>query len=343
MININFLRLFTVEILNKYYSDQLCNDLIITPSARTASVMSGYNIISRQYGNRLYAGISADATGIPASLPDEGTQFVFFIRCVNPLFFNFTNCPAGGLAGNKLYFTNNNAKPPVNGKLVLTAPIPAYNPATQYKMGDLVLSAGTVFEAVQNNTGAALNDAANWLQADADGYVSAADVKHVHKDPAQQTADANDLVHFLPDADYADLLNSTNICGVLNIVNDSTLGNSYSLLSGGKVTLPPAQKLFTVYFLNRATKWKYILRPASTGIVSQTAPTTGTMAFPGGPAANQFISAYPLRFNDIQPAANAFTFQLTTADGQKVTPLPLASPDIIKQDTSLYSEIYLNY
>lgn len=344
MININFIRLFTVEILNKYYSDQVCDDFVITSSARTASVMHGYNLVSKQYGNRLYAGIPADATtGVPAFLPDEGTQLVFFLRCNNPLFFNFTNSPVGGLNGNLLYFTNNNDNPPVNGKLVLTAPVPAYSGATAYNIGDLVLSGGTVYEAVQNNTGVALTDTANWLAVDTDSYVSAADVKHIHKDPAQQAADPNDLVHFLPDADYSELLNATDICAVLNIVNDSTLANGYNLLTGGKVTLPPAQKLFTIYFLNRATKWKYIMLPASTGVIKQTAPTTGTLAFPGGPAANQVTSAYPLRFNDMQPAANAYTFQLTTASGQTVTPLPLASPDIIKKDTSLYAEIYLNY
>ena len=93
MININFIKLFTVEILNKYYSDQLCADFIITPSSRTASVMSGYNLVVKQYGNRLYVGIPADATGTPNFLPDEGTQLVFFMQCTNPLFFNFTNCP----------------------------------------------------------------------------------------------------------------------------------------------------------------------------------------------------------------------------------------------------------
>jgi hypothetical protein len=126
-------------------------------------------------------------------------------------------------------------------------------------------------------------------------------------------------------------------------VNDSTLANGYNLLTAGKAPLPPAQKLFTIYFLNRATTWRYILLPASTGSITQTAPTTGALAFNGGAAANQVSSVYPLRFNDMQPAATAYTFQLTTAGGQTVAPLPFASPNIIKQDTTLYSEIYLNY
>src|SRR3569623_376865 len=107
MISINFLSFFTIEILNKYYSDQLCNDFTIVPSARTASVMRAANLVVKQYDNRHLTGNSADAaTGVVTVGPGEGTQFVFFMRCNNPLFYNFTNSPMGARGGNLLYFTN---------------------------------------------------------------------------------------------------------------------------------------------------------------------------------------------------------------------------------------------
>jgi len=343
MININFLRLFTVEILNQYYSDGVCNDFVITPSARTASLMSGYKLVSRQYGNRLYVGIAADTTGIPALVPDEGAQLVFFMKCINPLFFNFTKSPAG-LAGDVLYFTNKNNNAIVNGSLFLTAPIPAYVSGSSYHAGDLVASGGTVFEAAKENPGTDFTDFTNWINAGANRYVTGADIKHSQKDPVQQAADPADLSHFIPGADYAELLRANDTCAVLNIVNDSTLANGYNLLTGGKATVPPAQKLFTICFLNRALKWTYVLLPLSSGAIAPIPPVTGTPAFPGATVPpNRFTSAYPLRFSN---GPQSYAFQLTTADGQTVKPLPQASPDIIRQDTTsheLYAEIYLNY
>jgi hypothetical protein len=228
---------------------------------------------------------------------------------------------------------------------VLSAPVTPYNSIGTYKTGDLVLDVtGIVFEAVQNNTGGPLTNTANWLAADKDAYVTANDTRHVQKNPAQQAADLKDLTHFIPAADYAELLNATDICGVINIVNDSTLPSGFNLLTNGKVPVPPAQTLFTINFLNRAAKWKYILLPSSTGTIKQLAPPTGTLAFDGTVTANTATSAFPLRFNDVQ---NTYKFQLTTGAGPMIiSPLPLASPEIIKQDTitnSLYSEIYLNY
>lgn len=345
MININFLRLFTVEILNQYYPDGLCNDFVITPSARTASVMSGYNLVARQYGNRLYVGIPVDnITGTPVFLPDEGTQLVFFMKCINSLFFNFTKSPAG-IAGNLLYFTNNNNNSLVSGPSFLTATIPQYVSANSYHIGDLVVSGGTVFEAAKENPGTDFTNFTNWINAGTNRYVTGADVKHSQKDPAQRAADPDDLSHYIPGADYAELLNATDICVVLNIVNDSTLPNGYNLLTGGKATVPPAPpKLFTICFLNRALKWTYVLLPLSSGTIAQTDPGTGTPAFPGATVPpNRFISAYPLRFNSVP---QTYAFQLTTSYGQTVKPLPQASPVIIRQDKTsqeLYSEIYLNY
>jgi hypothetical protein len=343
MININFIKLFTIEILNKYYSDQLCDDFSITASTQTASVLSGYNIVYKQYDNRLYAGIPGDINGNATFAPDEDTQFVFFLKCNNPIFYNFTNCPAGGLQGNLLYFTNKNDNP-VNGKLILSAGITPYNAATAYNAGDLALAAGIVYEAIKTNTGTPLTDLTAWMPVDSDSYVSANDVKQIHQDPLQQAADPNDLVNFIPTADYAELLNATDVCGVINIVNDSTLSNGYKLLAAGKIMSP----LYSIYFLNRATKWKYILVPNSTGTIKQISPVSANPAFPTTTVlTNSFTSVFPLRINEMQPATNAFTFQLTTSGGQTINGLPLAGPETIAlpENTGepFYSDIYLNY
>jgi len=342
MINITFFNLFTIEILNRYYADKVCDDFSFIPSAQTASMLSGYKIVYKQYDNRLYAGIQVDTTTGNVTVPiDEGAQFVFFLKCNNSLFYNFTNSPVGGIQGNLLYFTNKNNNP-VNGRLMISAAITPYGGGTTYKAGDLALSGGSVFEAIKTSTGAPLTDATAWLAVDTDSYVSANDVKHINPDKLLQAADPNDLTHFIPAADYAELLSTPGICGVINIVNDSTLPVGYKLAPAAKITP------FSIYFLNRATKWKYILLSSSTGTITQTAPTTGTPAFPSpGVPANSFISAFPLRLNELQPATNAFTFQLVTSGGQTVSTLPLAgaetiaTPDIVGDP--FYSDIYLNY
>jgi hypothetical protein len=344
MISINFIKLFTVEILNQYYANQLCKDFSIIPSAQTAATLGGYDMVYKQYDNRLYLGIKSDANNIPDFAPDEGTQFVFFLKCNNPVFFNFTNSPTGGLQGNLLYFSNKNDNAPVNSKLLISAGAAAYGGGNIYNPGDLVLSGGAVYEAIKTNTGVAVTDTATWMPVDSNSYVSGNDIKHIHQDVLQQTADPNDLTKFLPAADYAELLRATNVCGVINIVNDGTLLNGYNLLSAGKATSP----LYTINFLNRATKWKYILAPASTGTIVQIAPVSATPAFPDTTVlSNSFISAFPLRLTEAQPAADAFKFQLTTSGGQTIKSLPFASPETLALPENIgdpyYSDIYLNY
>ena len=44
MIDINFDGLFSIELLHKYFTDQLCPDFSITPSTKTQSLISGYRM-----------------------------------------------------------------------------------------------------------------------------------------------------------------------------------------------------------------------------------------------------------------------------------------------------------
>lgn len=184
MININFGNLFTVELLHKYYTDQLCPDFNIAPSAKTLKVNAGHKIIARQYNNQLFAGTQSDGVSVPPSLKpftpvEAGMQMTFFMNIVNPLFVNYTNLPFTASSGKIYYFTNRNTNP-ANGKKFLSTPIALYKNTNTYLPGDLAANAaGMVFRAIRSNNPAkkfATTNATYWAQVDSNQYATAADI-----------------------------------------------------------------------------------------------------------------------------------------------------------------------
>src|SRR5258706_14287546 len=99
MTDTKFGILFIIELLHKFFTDQLCRDFAITPSALTTQALNGHKIIVKQYDNQLYAGIIMDSTGKPFTIPDEGMQMAFFLQLKAPLFFNYTNLPFTSTSG----------------------------------------------------------------------------------------------------------------------------------------------------------------------------------------------------------------------------------------------------
>lgn len=175
--------LFTLELLHKYFKDQLCADFMITPSDKTKEVLDGHKMIAKQYKHQFYVGVQLDNVGKPLPVPEGGMQLTFFLQLSNPLFFNYTNLPFASPGNNIYYFTNRNNNRS-NGKNFLSAIYPPYDAAKEYQPGELTTNvSGTVFQAIRKSTG--VNPPANdvlsnfWKQVDLTSnqnhYMSGAD------------------------------------------------------------------------------------------------------------------------------------------------------------------------
>jgi hypothetical protein len=394
MIDTKFGILFTLELLHKFFTDQLCRDFVITPSALTAQVLNGHKIIVKQYQHQLYAGVKMDNTGLPFVLPDEGMQMTFFLKLNTPLFFNYTNLPFTYNSGKIYHFTNRNNNSS-NGKNFLSLPT-SYNNATTYKPGDLATNgSGTVFEAIRTSTGitppadTVLSD--SWIQVDPatarNRYMSEADAvqwlpsKSTYHFTADQSSAgiqvwAYDLtardytrsvltqtVNFthparsftldltgLPPGRYKmningqeggiylnDELIGVDAFAVIEIFQESSLPVACQLLDAGNSLKSP---LYSLYFLNRSTIWKYIF---AKGIINGITDNASVYQFAvGSPPSGTAVSVKPIPLNEA-----ALSLRLTVGS-QNYSPIECASPQRLTStvqngDAYCCSEIFLNY
>ena len=386
IIETRYGNLFTVELLHRYFTDQLCTDFSIKPSAQTRNILSGHKIISKQYGYKLYAGIQLDATGKPLPVPEEGMQLTFFMQLNNPVFFNYTNLPFSSPSGKIYYFTNrvNNV---ANGKNFLSEPLPSYSAAAAYIPGDVVInSAGVTFQAIHSSDSGHpfdLSHTDHWMQVDANKYMSEADALQwlpsvsIYKFNAPQSSATIQVTGFnraannyttvvlskaIPFAvavpsfqlDLSELtpgkykltvngdekwiyindeLSHGGAFAVIDIFNEGTLPAGYQLLNGTDLTSPQ----FSVYFLNRATIWKYVLASGASGSVTDNASVFQFL----NPASTIF-SAAPIPLKE-----KALDLQLSV-NGQNYSPIACAAPQKLSNhvqggDTFYCSEIFLNY
>jgi hypothetical protein len=191
MIDIQFGKLFTVELLHAYFANGQCNDFNIVPAGRTLPAMQGYRIVTKQYANVLYGAIQlSGSTGSyplspPASpmgarpfiTPTPDMQLTFYLQLQHSLFFNYTNLPSSYPPGTVYYFTNRNDNR-ANGKNFLSAFL-AYNNTVAYGPGELATdSSGTVFECIATAAAGVAPSAANsayWSPVDKNQYASETD------------------------------------------------------------------------------------------------------------------------------------------------------------------------
>jgi hypothetical protein len=176
MTHINYEYFFQLEVLHRYFTDAICDDFIITPSAQTQSVLKGNKMLAKQYGNKLFVGLQVDDAGKAFMTPSTDLQLVFFLRLNNPLFFNYTNLPFSYPAGKVYYFSNRNTNTANSKNFISQAA--AYNNATNYHPGDIVAdNTGTVYENIKGCKGVTPTPAhkVNWMVIDKNQYVSEAD------------------------------------------------------------------------------------------------------------------------------------------------------------------------
>lgn len=393
MININFGNLFTVEVLHKYYTNQLCPDFSITPSAKTQQVVNGHKAIAKQYNNQVQAGIQSDGVSVPPSLKpfmpvETGMQMTFFMNMVNPLFVNYTNLPFAASAGKIYYFTNRNANV-ANGKNFISAKIPAYKNTVSYLPGDLATNAaGMVFRAIKSNNPAnkfATTNATYWQQVDINQYATLNDVLPLLPsvstwtftapqasaviavlgyNPATSNYDSPVLSKTIPftpgplssfvldlsilaPGKYSltvngvqqtvyinDEINAGSTFGVIDIFNDATPATAQLVTAAGVLKSP----VYSIYFLNRATIWKYIVASGTTGTVNDAANVYKFIN-----PASTITSLTPIPLSD-----KALNLTLALTNHQNYNPIACADPQRLTNialagDTYSCSEIFLNY
>lgn len=399
MININFGSLFTIELLHKFYSDQLCPDFTITPTILTQQVISGNKAIARQYKNQLIGGIQCDGISSPLktlSPVATGMQMTFFMTLNNPLFVNYTNLPSASSSSTIYYFTNRNSNPG-NGKNFLSSKIPAYNSATPYLPGSLVVDGSSiVFSAIKSNNSGSPFDTSHsdyWTRIDNNQYPTTNDILtwlpsiSTYKFPSAQTSAAISVLGYNTASDdytksyistninlgalipsftldlsvlapgkYSlsvngstpqwiyinDELNSSSTFGVIDIFNDATPASCQLVDTGQNVFSP----IYSIYFLNRATIWKYTLKSDTAGtLIDSTTPATIHYQFDNNASPNVpsvFLSKTPIPLSD-----TALTLTLTLSSNN-YAPIACASPQrltniVLTGDSYSCSEIFLNY
>jgi hypothetical protein len=131
-----------------------------------------------------------------------------------------------------------------------------------------------------------------------------------------------------------DELNATSTFAVIDIFNETTLPASNKMLDNSNNLLSP---LYTVYFLNRATIWKYVLASGTNGSVNDNANV-----FHFANNASTIFSVAPIPLNE-----KAKNFKLTV-NAQDFSPIASATPErlvnhVQSGDTYYCSEIFLNF
>lgn len=385
MIDKNFDGLFSIELLHKYFTDQLFRYFSIAPTAKTLAILNGRRVIVKNYYNKLYAAVQSNA-GKPFIAIDEGLQMTFFLSLNDPVFFNYTNLPGGFGPSEIFYFTNRNNNV-TNGKSFLSAPVAAYSSAASYAPGDLA-TGGTnvVYRAISSNNSGnqhPLTDTGYWVAIDNNAYASGSDVLQYFPSVSTYTFSTpqplatisvlgynsgtgdyslpvlSNIINFSNPVASFDLDLSSLTAGkyslsvngtqqwiyinteiginqpfaVIDIYNQATPASCNLVNAGGSLLSP----LYSVYFLNRATLWQYVLPTGETGSISDNAS-----AYAFATLANNITSTTPIPLSDA-----LLNFKLTI-NGNPISPLPCADAQRLTSltqgsDTYACSQIYINY
>ncbi|HKG07955.1 MAG TPA: hypothetical protein VKB19_15925 [Pedobacter sp.] len=174
--------LFTVNVLNEYYTDLFCRDFEILPSADTISRLTRHGLLWKAVGHKLIVLARTDAAGKPLIPIKPAVKFSFYLKLANPHFYNFTNLGYNPLEPKRYYFSNSNQSK-VGTDLFVSSKIGAYSNTKIYEVGNFAANAsGEVFEAIRGNKPGnvhALSDANFWIKRTKVPYVSSTDLLEV--------------------------------------------------------------------------------------------------------------------------------------------------------------------
>lgn len=174
--------LFSVSVLNEYYTDSFCGDFEILPSAGTLSVLNRHGLLWKAVGHKLIVLARTDGSDKPLIPLKASTRFSFYLRLANPYFYNFTNLSYNP-AGNVRYCFSNVNQTKVGADRYLTVKIAAYSNTRTYVVGDFAANAsGEIFEAIRASKPGnvhALSDVNFWTKRAKFQYANAGDLVEV--------------------------------------------------------------------------------------------------------------------------------------------------------------------
>ncbi len=175
IVKIKYSILFFVEILHDYYMNGQSADFEIRPSSDTINYLAGQKLIYKNIGNKLVVLIETDGDNKPVVSLSQFKKLSFYLKLLNPQFYNFSNVnyQAGN---NQRYYFSNAYQTKTGTSLYLSSQIAVYNSGTAYKTGDFAVNGSNdVFEAIKPSSSGdahALNDAAYWIKRGKFQYVN---------------------------------------------------------------------------------------------------------------------------------------------------------------------------
>ena len=133
-------------------------------------------------------------------------------------------------------------------------------------------------------------------------------------------------------------LSNIRIFGVIDLFVESTMPDAYKILNANNELQSP---LYSIYFLNRATIWKYILTSTNSSAIITDSANLYHFAQPTTPTSpTTILSQFPIPLSE-----TPLTLKL---DGQDIPRPPCAGAERLNKvnpgpGTVYYSEIFLNY
>jgi len=153
-MRVNYQIIFSIEVLNTYYSHGQWKDVLFIPLPETKKLISDHGYQIRQVKNQLLVITPVDlVSGKPLKLPDFFSAFSFILQPQSPGYINFTNITVSP-SGLKCFHFHNKHNNQVVGVNHLTSKIGPYKNTTSYMPGDFATGAdGKAYEAIRINTG----------------------------------------------------------------------------------------------------------------------------------------------------------------------------------------------
>jgi len=190
-MRVDFQIIFSIEVLNTYYSKGPWKDVLFIPLPETQKRIVDHGYQLRQIKNQLLVVTPVDLVNSkPLKLPDIFTSFSFILMPQSPGYINFTNLPVKS-SGLTCFHFHNQQLNSVGGITYLSSKIDAYANTTAYKPGDFALGLdGNTYESIKINTGLQAPD--NTIPASKNFWTLRNNVQFVsHNDTAKKEEGAS--------------------------------------------------------------------------------------------------------------------------------------------------------
>lgn len=175
-MNVRYRILFNIEVLHDYYGNLKCTDVTLRPSPDTLAKLSAGQMLYKSLGNRLVVLVKVDEDDKPYVTLDKDLKLRFYIDLQHHNFITISNINLDDLRSKRMYF-NNLLQNKQGSTLYLSKPLPAYNGATPYNLGDMALAGGNAFECIKTPVAGNATDKTDyWYPRETGRYVTTADM-----------------------------------------------------------------------------------------------------------------------------------------------------------------------